>query len=68
MASNVYQKYQPTKNSLKRYMKRLVGPRVLRTCLEVTARPAALIEEARSVIDLCKEDWAIDFDFMDKNN
>lgn len=70
MAATVYRKGANTRNTLKRQIKRLLGPRnrLLKGYLDLSARPLAFIEEARSAIEICRDDWDIDFALLDKNN
>lgn len=70
MAATVYRKGTNARHTLKRQLKRLLGPRNrwLKSCFELSSRPAAFLEETRSAIEMCQDDWDIDFALLEKNN
>ncbi|AGH96086.1 hypothetical protein [Pseudobdellovibrio exovorus] len=69
MQSHVYQKSNRVKGGLARRVKRLVGPRnkILRGYLSIKDRSTLLLTEARSAIELCQDDWDIDFTYTQKD-
>lgn len=69
MQSSVYQKIGRSKSGLARRMKRLVGPRnkLLRGYVTLKDRSTLLLSEARSAIEICQDDWDIDFTSYQKD-